>query len=73
MTDRDTITLPREVVQEAADALERSVATCFSEYDHREVLSDPKHFVNRAITALRTALAAEQPSEEAEALRREET
>ncbi len=60
----DNITLPREVVQEALEALERSVAICFSEYDHREVLSDSKHFVNQAIFALRAALAAPQPEPE---------
>ena len=59
----DNIPLPREVAQEALEALERSVATCFSGYDHREVLSDPKHFVNQAIFALRTRLAAPDETE----------
>ena len=58
MTDRDNITLPREVVQEAAEALE------YAERNHGGVYT-------QEITALRTALAAEQPSEDIEALRRD--
>ena len=49
MTDRDNITMPREVVQEALDALEWSWG------------GEPMGTKEReAITALRTDLAAEQ-------------
>ena len=58
----DNITLPRKVVQDALDALEwaKNPVSIFKTRD--------------SITALRTALAAEptKPSEEAEALRRED-
>ena len=49
MTDKDTITLPREVVQDAADMLEDFVYN-----------QEPEGYWP-VIKALRTALAAEQP------------
>ena len=57
----DNITLPREVVQEAVEALVEARALL---YDGRKQ--------DKAADALRTALAAEQPKQEdIEALRRE--
>ena len=53
----DTITLPREVVQFMLQ--------------HLEWWNDDEPQEKEAITALRKALAAEQPSEDIEALRRE--
>ena len=53
MSDRDNITLPREVVQEAVEALVEARALL---YDGRKQ--------DKAATALRTALAAEQPKPE---------
>ena len=53
MSDRDTITLPREVVQDALDALEWAWGCEHMRAKKRE-----------AIEALRTALAAEQPKPE---------
>ena len=50
MTDRDNITLPREVVEEALEALE------FAERNH----DGEQSLYTQEITALRTALAAEQ-------------
>lgn len=46
----------------ALDALERSVATCFDQYAHQQVMSQPDHFINKAITAIKEALA--QPEQE---------
>jgi len=63
MTDRDNITLPREVVQEAVKALE------FAERNH----DGEQSLYTTEIAALRKALAAEptKPSEDVEALRRD--
>jgi hypothetical protein len=46
-----------EVLKQALDALERSVATCFDQYAHQQVMSQPDHFINQAITSLRQAIA----------------
>ena len=51
-----------EALKLALEALERSVATCFDQYAHQQVMSQPDHFINQAITALREALA--QPEQE---------
>ena len=57
MTKEDALT-------QALEALERSVATCFDQYAHRQVMSQPDHFINKAIFALRKALA--QPEQDAQ-------
>ena len=51
-----------EALKMAFEALERSVATCFDQRSHDEVMGRPEHFVNRAITAIKEALA--QPEQE---------
>jgi hypothetical protein len=51
-----------EALRLALEALERSVATCFDQYAHEQVMSRPEHFVNQAITAIKEALA--QPEKE---------
>lgn len=48
----------REALKLALDALERSVATCFDQYAHDQVMSKPDHFINQTITAIKEALAA---------------
>ena len=50
----------RELMQQALEALERCVATCFDAYAHEQVMSKPEHFVNQSITALRERLAQQQ-------------
>ncbi len=50
----------RELMQQALEALERCVATCFDQYAHEQVMSRPEHFVNQNITALRERLAQQQ-------------
>ena len=52
----------RQALEMALEALERSVATCFDQRSHDEVMGRPEHFVNRAITAIKEALA--QPEQE---------
>jgi hypothetical protein len=52
----------RKVIELALEALERSVATCFDQYAHQQVMSQPDHFMNQAITAIKEALA--QPENE---------
>ena len=46
-----------EALKLALEALERSVATCFDQYAHQQVMSQPDHFINQAITSLRQAIA----------------
>jgi hypothetical protein len=53
-------TQERKVMELALEALERSVATCFDQYAHEQVMSRPEHFVNQAITAIKEALAQTQ-------------
>ena len=65
----DTITLPREVAEKALEALEmvEPYADQFTDYGSTAVewpLNLLPKKVNEAITALRTALAAEQPKQE---------
>lgn len=50
----------KQTLELALEALERSVATCFDQRSHDEVMGRPEHFVNRAITAIKKALAQEQ-------------
>ncbi len=45
-----------EQMKQALEALERSVATCFDQYAHQQVMSQPDHFINQAITAIKEAL-----------------
>ena len=49
-----------EALKLALKALERSVATCFDQYAHQQVMSQPDHFINKAITAIKEALVQEQ-------------
>ena len=49
-----------EALKLALEALERSVATCFNQYAHQQVMSQPDHFINTAITAIKEALAQPQ-------------
>ena len=49
-----------EALKLALKALERSVATCFDQYAHQQVMSQPDHFINKAITAVKEALAQTQ-------------
>ena len=51
-----------EALKLALEALERSVATCFDQRSHDEVMGRPEHFINKAITAIKKALA--QPEQE---------
>lgn len=53
-----------EALKLAMEALERSVATCFNQYAHQQVMSQPDHFINTAITAIKEALA--QPEQDGE-------
>ena len=46
-----------EALKLALEALERSVATCFDQYAHQQVMSQPDHFINQTITSLRQAIA----------------
>lgn len=46
-----------EALKLALEALKRSVATCFDQYAHQQVMSQPDHFINQAITSLRQAIA----------------
>ena len=51
-----------EALKLALEALERSVATCFDQRSHDEVMGRPEHFVNKAIDAIKEVLA--QPEQE---------
>ena len=53
-----------EALKLAFEALERSVATCFDQRSHDEVMGRPEHFVNKAITALRLAIDAQNMASE---------
>jgi hypothetical protein len=48
--------MTQEALKLALEALERSVATCFDQYAHQQVMSQPDHFINKAITAIKEAL-----------------
>ena len=48
--------MTQEALKLALEALERSVATCFDQYAHQQVMSQPDHFINQAITAIKEAL-----------------
>ena len=54
--------MTKEALKLALKALERSVATCFDQRSHDEVMGRPEHFINKAITAIKKALA--QPEQE---------
>jgi hypothetical protein len=65
----------RQALELALEALERSVATCFDQYSHQQVMGKPEHFVNEAITALRLAIDAQNMASEStykEALEQEQ-
>ena len=51
-----------EALKMALLALEHSVATCFYQYAHQQVMRQPDHFLNKAITDIKEALA--QPEQE---------
>lgn len=55
-----------EAMKQALEALERSVATCFDQYAHQQVMSQPDHFINQVITSLRQAIASAEGTLEAE-------
>ena len=48
--------MTQEALKLALEALGRSVATCFDQYAHQQVMSQPDHFINQAITAIKEAL-----------------
>lgn len=52
--------MTQEALRMALEALERSVATCFDQYAHEQVMSRPEHFVNQTITAIKEALAQQE-------------
>ena len=52
-----------EAMKQTLKALERSVATCFDQYSHQQVMSQPDHFINQAITSLRKAIAEAEKQE----------
>jgi hypothetical protein len=54
----------QEALKLALEALERSVATCFDQYAHQQVMSQPDHFINKAITALRLAIDVQNMASE---------
>jgi hypothetical protein len=55
------ITLTRDEAQQVLDALWRAVSTCFDQYSHEQVMSNPKHFINQTIETLRARLAQSEP------------
>ena len=58
-----------EALRMALEALERSVATCFDQYSHDQVMSRPEHFINQTITAIKEALAQQITIDKLEAQR----
>jgi hypothetical protein len=56
--------MTKEVLTLALEALERCVATCFDQYAHQQVMSQPDHFINKAITALRLAIDVQNMASE---------
>ena len=58
-----TVTLTREEAQSVLDALWRAVSTCFDQYSHEQVMSNPKHFINQTIETLRSRLSAPEPEQ----------
>jgi hypothetical protein len=54
----------RQALELALEALERSVATCFDQRSHDEVMGRPEHFVNKAIIALRLAIDVQNMASE---------
>ena len=56
--------MTQEALKRALEALERSVATCFDQYAHEQVMSRPEHFVNETITALRLAIDVQNMASE---------
>jgi hypothetical protein len=55
--------MSKEAMKLALEALKRSVATCFDQYAHEQVMSQPDHFINQAIKALEKALANQEQGE----------
>jgi hypothetical protein len=55
------ITLTREEAQQILDALWGAVSTCFDQYSHEQVMSNPKHFINQTIATLHDRLAQPEP------------
>jgi len=54
----------KEALKLALEAMERSVATCFDQYAHQQVMSQPDHFINQAITTLRLAIDVQNMASE---------
>jgi len=52
-----------EAMKAALEALEKSVATCFDQYAHEQVMSRPEHFINQTFTTLRQAIAEAEKQE----------
>jgi len=50
-------------MKQALEALEKSVATCFDQYAHEQVMSRPEHFINQTLTALRQAIEQAEKQE----------
>ena len=46
-----------EVLKQLVDALEKAGGTCLDEFSHREMMSQPDHFMNQAIQAGKQAIA----------------
>ena len=51
----DRIEQLEALVRQCESALEKSVSTCFDRFAHNQVLGDPEHFVNQALTAIKEA------------------
>jgi len=50
-------------MKQALAALEKSVATCFDQYAHEQVMSHPEHFINQSLASLRQAIAKAEKQE----------
>ena len=60
----------RELMQQALDALWGAVSTCFDQYSHEQVMSNPKHFINQTIETLRARLAQPDPEPDLSVVKR---
>jgi len=50
-------------MKQALEALEKSLATCFDQYAHEQVMSRPEHFINQTLTTLRQAIEQAEKQE----------
>lgn len=53
----DHYLLQRSLLQRSLITLETCVSLCFDRYSHEQVMSQPDHFVNQMLNALRQELA----------------